>query len=119
MSQIFGRRRRGALQLFGFHQIPIDSDDALVVEALERFWKNEITRGLAFLESRHSEIGPALAFLHGHDAIVFDHRLKMSILRGFLPEGVDLGFARFFHDIGKAHRFDFKQFHEAVEWLSG
>ena len=58
---------------FGFHQIPIDSDNALVPEAFERFWKDEITRAFALLEPGEAEIDSAIAFLDRHDAIVFDH----------------------------------------------
>jgi hypothetical protein len=114
-----GTRRSVSLQLFGSRQIPIDSDDAIVVEGLERFRKDEKDRAFARLESGEAEIGPALTFLNGHDAIAFDHRLQMSILRRFHPKRVDLGFACRIDNIGEAHGFGFQQFHSEVEWLSG
>ena len=44
--------------------------------------------------------------------MVFDFRLKMSILRRFLPKRVNLRFARLFHDVGEARRFVLSSFTE-------
>ena len=55
---------------------------------------------------------PPSLLLNGHDPIVFDLRLKMSILRRFLPKRVNFRFPAFLHHLRKARRFDFEQLHE-------
>jgi hypothetical protein len=69
-------------------------------------------RAFLFFEPDHGEFTAGLAFLNRHHAVVFDFRLQMSILRGFLPERVNLRLAGFLDQLGKTRSFDFEQFHE-------
>jgi len=98
-----------------FHEVPIDSDNPLALESLQRFRKDEITCALAFFETDDSELGASFAFLDRHHAIIFDVRLQMSISGWFLPQSIDFGLACFFHYLGKAHRFHLEKFHRGID----
>jgi hypothetical protein len=65
-----------------------------------------------FSKSNDAEFTAGIAFLNCHDAIIFDLRLQMSILRRLLPKRVNFRLARFFNDLRKARGFDFEQFHK-------
>lgn len=90
---------------------PVDSDDAPVREAFQRFGKQEISCASPFFESRDSKICPTLAFLNRHDSVVFYLRLQMPVGRRLLPKGVNLWSTGGFYYMRKAHRFRLEQFH--------
>ena len=90
-----------------FNQVPIDPNDPLVLEALQRFREDEITRAFLFFKSNDAEFAAGFTFLNRHHAIVFDLRLKMSILRRLLPKRIRLRFTSRFDNVGKAFRFRF------------
>ena len=90
---------------------PVDSNDPLVREAFQRFWKNQISRVLSFFETDDSKVYAALAFLDRHAPIILYLRLQVTIGRWFLPERVHLRLAALFDHLGEASRFDFQEFH--------
>jgi hypothetical protein len=94
-----------------FDQVPIDSNDPPVLESLQRFRKNQVAGAFLFFEPNHAEFASGFAFFNRHHPVVFDFRLQVSIMRRFLPEGVDFRFPDLFDDIGKARSFDFEKFH--------
>src|SRR5437588_9595341 len=96
----------------GFDQVPIDSNNSLVLQALQRFRKNQIARTFLFFKSNDTEFAAGIAFLNRHHAVVFDLRLQMSILPRFLPERVNLRLTGFLDDLRKTRSFDFEQFHK-------
>src|SRR3954469_8327605 len=83
----------------------------MILESLERFRKNEVTRALLFLESRDAEIGSGIALRNGHDAMVFNEAVEVSIVAWLLPQSVNFGLARASDHVSKARRFGFEQFH--------
>ena len=74
-----------------------------------------MARAFALFEPYTAKLRTAVAFLNRHHPIVFDLRLKMSILRRFLPEGVNLGLAAFLDHLRKARRFNFQKFHAKID----
>jgi hypothetical protein len=70
-----------------------------------------MVRAFALFKANDPELCAAVTFLNRHHAIVFDLRLKMSILRGFLPERVNFRLTAFFHHLRKTGGFDVEQFH--------
>jgi hypothetical protein len=90
---------------------PVDSDDALIRKAFQRFGKQEISCAFPFLETCDSEICPTLALLNRHDSIVLNLRLQMPIGGRFLPKGINLRFTTFFDYLRKARRFHLEKLH--------
>jgi hypothetical protein len=90
---------------------PVDSNNPLVRETFQRFWKNQISRVLSFLETNDSKVCAALAFLDRHEPIVLYLRLEMTIGGRLLPKSVNLRLPALFDHLGKTSRFDFEQFH--------
>lgn len=90
---------------------PVDSDDALVRKAFQRFGKQEIGCAFPLFETCDSEICPTLALLNRHDSIVLNSRLQMPIGGRFLPKGVNLRFTTFFDYLQKARRFHLEKLH--------
>src|SRR4030095_3298517 len=76
---------------------PVDSNDALLRKAFQRFWKQEIGCAFSFFETCESEICPTLAPLNRHHSVVLDLRLQVSVGGRFLPKRVNLRFATFFN----------------------
>src|SRR5207302_3002646 len=59
-----------------FNQVPIDPNDPLVLEALQRFREDEITRAFLFFKSNDAEFVAGFTFLNRHHTVVFDLRLR-------------------------------------------
>jgi hypothetical protein len=103
-----GRERQSSLLT---NKRPIDSDDALVRKAFQRFGKQEISCAFPFLETCDSEICPTLALLNRHDSVFLDLRLQMPVGGPSLPKGVNLRFTTFFDYLRKARRFHLEKLH--------
>ena len=101
--------RRPPLRL---HQVPIDSNNPCVCEALQRFGEDQIAGTLAFFESDETEVCPTFALQDCHYPIVFVEALKMAIGGWFLPQGVNLRFTRFVYHFGKTRCFNFEKLHK-------
>ena len=56
----------------GIHQVPVDSDNSLVLESLQRFWKYQMTCAFALFETDNPKLSSNFTFLDRHHAIVFD-----------------------------------------------
>ena len=54
------------------NKIPVDSDNSLVLESLERFWKYQMTCAFALFETDNPKLSSTVTFLDRHQAIVFD-----------------------------------------------
>jgi hypothetical protein len=100
------------IKLLRLHQVPVDSNNAFICEALKRFGEDQIARALAFFESDETEVCPTFAFQDCHHPIVFVEALKMAIGGWFLPQRVNLRFTGFVYDFGKTRCFNFEKFHE-------
>src|SRR6267142_1847088 len=96
---------------FRFYKVPVNSDNPPVLEALQRFRKNEIARAFLFLESNHPKFRATFAFLDRHDPIVFHFRLQMSILRRFLPERVNFRLAGGFDNVAETFGLCLQELH--------
>ena len=86
---------------------PFDPNDAMILEGLERFRKDEVSRTFRILKPRLAEFCSARAFQQGHDPVIPDHALKMPVMLRILPKGVNFRLSRFLHDIGEACVFCF------------
>ena len=84
------------------HERPIDADDSIALETLERFRERQVTRARFLVEPDFAEVGPALGWSDSHDAMVFQKRLEMPVRFWFLPQSVNLGLAAFLNDDGEA-----------------
>jgi hypothetical protein len=54
------------------NKIPVHSDNSLVLESLERFWKYQMTCAFALFETDNPKLSSTVTFLDRHQAIVFD-----------------------------------------------
>jgi hypothetical protein len=54
------------------HQVPVDSDNSLVLESLKRFWKYQMTCAFALFETDNPKLSSTVTSLDRHQAIVFD-----------------------------------------------
>src|SRR5262245_1878568 len=93
------------------HKSPIDSDDSLFRKALQRFWKNQIPRFLAFLKADYPEIGSAFAFEDDYHTVFLNFGLKVAVVGWLLPQRVDLRLTAVFNNLRKTRRFDFEKLH--------
>ena len=59
-----------------------------------------------------AKIGPAFRRAHGHQAIIFQERLKMPVRFRFHPQSVDLRLPAFLNDHGEACSFNLEELHE-------
>ena len=100
------------IKLLRLHQLPIDSNNAFVCEALQRFGEGQIGGTLAFFESDETEVCPTFALQDRHYSIVFVEALKMAISGWFLPQSVNFRFTRFVYDFGKTRCFSFEKLHK-------
>ncbi len=94
------------------HERPIDSHDSLAFEFLERFRERQESRARLLVKTNFAKIGSALRRPHGHDAIIFQERLKMPVRFRFLPQRVDLRFPAFLNDNREPRGFDLEELHE-------
>lgn len=96
------------------HKRPVDSDDALFRKSLQRFWKNQISRFLTFLQTDDAEIGSGFALQDRHQAVVFHLRLDVAISGGPLPKRVNLRFPALFNDLRETGCFHADEFHASA-----
>ena len=54
------------------NKIPVDSDNSLVLESLQRFWKYQMTCAFALFKTDNPKLSSTFTFLDRHHAIVFD-----------------------------------------------
>lgn len=112
MASLFGNVRLSTVPFRLSHQLPVDSNNAFVCEALQRFGEDQIAGAFAFFESDETEVCPTFAFQDCHYPIVFVEALKMAIGGWFLPQSVNLRFIRFVYDFGKTRCFNFEKLHK-------
>ena len=93
------------------HKRPVDSDDALFRKALQRFWKNQVSRFPAFLKANYPEIGSPFALQDCHHTGFLDLRLQVAVSGRLLPQRIDLRLTALFDYLGEARCFDLEEFH--------
>src|SRR6476620_7027475 len=94
------------------HERPVDSNDSLAFEFLQRFRERQESRARLLVKTNFAEIRSALRRSHGHHPIVFQERLKMPVRFWFLPQRVDLRLPAFLDDNSEPGGFDLEELHE-------
>ena len=94
--------------------IPLDADDPVPLETLERLWEGKVTRAFSFHESNHAKISPGVGLLNRHHAIIFQEHLKMAIAFRLLPQSMNFGSAAFLDNLVEACGLRGQEFHRTL-----